>query len=154
DATQHTVAEPDNHEDAQLNTKTGDYKASTSKGCSDHTGSTWAITLYKMTQNCSRDAKEKNCQTKGDGYITFCPAKGIFKRKIKYAPGIDGADTEMNPYGRCSYKATVFHNCLPRTMIGPSFARRLFACALSWVAGCASRNNSTMAIYIRTSEKS
>ena len=39
---------------------------------------------------------QKNCQTKGDGYITFCPAKGIFKRKIEYAPGIDGAYREMN----------------------------------------------------------
>src|SRR6516225_10320477 len=86
-----------------------------------------------MTQNCSRHAKEKNRQTKGDGYITFCPAKGIFKRKIKYAPGIDGADTEMNAYGRCCYKPTVFHNRLPITMIGPSFARPFFACALSWV---------------------
>jgi hypothetical protein len=39
-------------------------------------------------------------------------------------------------------------------MIGPSFARPFFACALSSVAGCASRNNATMAIYIRISEKS
>jgi len=37
-------------------------------------------------------------------------------------------------------------------MIGPSFARPFFACALSSVAGCTSRNNATMAIHIRISE--